>query len=199
MTRRGGADRPTPAELAIVFRQFVIDTEVAEESPERLDEEARLATLQRYDLLDTPPEGAFDRITSLAARTIGAPVSTVSIVDRDRIWFKSHHGIDAEQIARDPGFCARVVQTGEVVHVPDGRLDPIASGNPLVTELGVRFYAGVPLVASDGHVLGSLSVLGFEPRVLSPNELAILRSLGEMVTHEMELRLATRRVRSLEH
>jgi GAF domain-containing protein len=122
----------------------------------------------------------------------------VSIVDRDRIWFKSHHGIDAEQVARDPGFCARVVQTGEVVHVPDGRLDAIACDNPLVTELGVRFYAGVPLTASDGQVLGSLSVLGFEPRVLSPNELAILRSLGEMVTHEMELRLATRRVRSLE-
>jgi serine/threonine protein kinase len=195
MTSRHGADRPTPAELAVVFRQFIIDSETVPESPERLDEDARLATLARYDLLDTPPEGAFDRITSLAARTIGAPVSTVSIVDRDRIWFKSHHGIDAEQVARDPGLCTRVVETGRTIVIPDAREDAVACHNPLIAgDSSFRSYLGVPLMSSDGYALGALSVLGYEPRRFTTVEIEILESLGAMVTHEMDIRRATRRV-----
>jgi hypothetical protein len=196
MTARDGGDRPTPSDLAVVFRQLIIDSEPTPACPTGLDEEARLAALARYDLLDAPPEGAFDRITSLAARTIGVPISTVSIVDRERIWFMSHHGLDAEQIGRDPGLCATVVETGRARVIPDARLDPIAKHNPLIAgDPGFRFYAGVPLTTSDGHVLGSLSVIDVEPRTLSPNELEILISLGEMVTHEMEIRRATRRAR----
>jgi len=194
MTARDTADRPTPSELAIAFRQLIIESEARTAGVPTLNEEARLAALQRYDLLDTPPEGAFDRITSLASRVIGLPVSTVSIVDRNRIWFKSHHGIDAEQIGRDPGLCARVVETGRTTAIPDGRLDPVACTNPLMAgDSGLRSYLGVPLMSSDGYVLGSLSVAGYEPREFTDAEVQILESLGAMVTHEMDIRRATRR------
>ncbi|HEV7624451.1 MAG TPA: protein kinase [Amnibacterium sp.] len=194
MTDRKQGSRPTPAELAVAFRQLVIDGEARAQGVPTLNEEARLAALQRYDLLDTPPEGAFDRITSLASRVLDLPVSTVSIVDRDRIWFKSHHGIDAEQVARDPGLCARVVETGSTIVINDGRTDPIACANPLMAEDdSFRSYLGVPLMSSDGYALGSLSVLGFEPREFTPAEIEIVESLGAMVTHEMDIRRATRR------
>ncbi|MGN6743731.1 MAG: protein kinase domain-containing protein, partial [Amnibacterium sp.] len=194
MTTRDTASRPTPAELATAFRQLILESEVRTQGVPTLNEEARLAALQRYDLLDTPPEGAFDRITSLASRVIGLPVSTVSIVDRDRIWFKSHHGIDAEQVARDPGLCARVVESGRTIAIPDGREDPIARGNPLMAgDASFRCYLGVPLMSADGYVLGALSVLGFEPREFTAAEVEILESLGAMVTHEMDVRRATRR------
>ena len=195
MTSRAQGSRPTPAELAVAFRQLIIDAEVRTQGVPTLNEEARLAALERYDLLDTPPEGAFDRITSLASRVLGMPVSTVSIVDRDRIWFKSHHGVDAEQVGRDPGLCARVVETGRTIVVPDGHADPIACANPLMAgDASFRSYLGVPLMSSDGYALGSLSVLGFEPRHFTPVEIEILESLGAMVTHEMDIRRATRRV-----
>ena len=151
MTARDSASRPTPAELAVAFRQLIIDAENRTQGVPTLNEEARLAALQRYDLLDTPPEGAFDRITALAARVTVLPVSTVSIVDRDRIWFKSHHGIDAEQIGRDPGLCARVVETGATIRIPDGRLDESRAATPswrATTRSGS--YLGVPLMSSDG-------------------------------------------------
>lgn len=194
MTTRDGASRPTPAELAVAFRQLIIEGEARTQGVPTLNEEARLAALQRYDLLDTPPEGAFDRITALASRVLGLPVSTVSIVDRDRIWFKSHHGIGAEQVARDPGLCARVVETGRTIVIPDGREDAIACANPLMAgDASFRSYLGVPLMSSDGYVLGSLSVLGFEPRDFTEAEVEILESLGAMVTHEMDVRRATRR------
>jgi serine/threonine protein kinase len=194
MTARDQASRPTPAELSVAFRQLVIDGEARASGVPTLNEEARLAALKRYDLLDTPPEGAFDRITSLASRVLGMPVSTVSIVDRDRIWFKSHHGIDAEQVARDPGLCARVVETGSTIVVEDGRADALACANPLMAgDASFRSYLGVPLTSSDGYALGSLSVLGFEPHEFTPAEIAILESLGAMVTHEMDIRRATRR------
>jgi hypothetical protein len=199
MTARDTAARPTPAELAVAFRQLIIDAENRTQGVPTLNEEARLAALQRYDLLDTPPEGAFDRITALAARVTGLPVSTVSIVDRDRIWFKSHHGIDAEQIGRDPGLCARVVETGATIRIPDGRLDELACSNPLMAgDDSFRSYLGVPLMSSDGYALGSLSVLGYEPHAFSDTEVEILESLGAMVTHEMDIRRATRRA-SLSH
>jgi len=194
MTARSQGSRPTPAELAVAFRQLIIDAEARTQGVPTINEEARLAALERYDLLDTPPEGAFDRITSLASRVLGMPVSTVSIVDRDRIWFKSHHGVDAEQVGRDPGLCARVVETGRTIAVPDGQADPIACGNPLMAgDASFRSYLGVPLMSSDGYALGSLSVLGFEPRRFTPVEIEILESLGAMVTHEMDIRRATRR------
>lgn len=191
--------RPSAAALAVGFQRFLAEEQGRNR---RLDpalrsaeqEEARLAALQQYDLLDTPPEGAFDRITGLAARVLDMPVSTVSIVDRDRIWFKSHFGLDGGEIARDPGLCATVVRTGELVHIPDAALDDRARENPLIAgDLGLQSYAGVPLTSTDGFTLGALSVADYRPRALTAEQLDVLERLGRVITRELEMRLATRR------
>ena len=157
------------------------------------DEPARLAAIRRYDILDTPPDGAFDRITALAARVLNAPIAIVSIVDHDRIWFKSHHGLEVEQIGRDPGLCASaILQDGPWI-INDAPRDPRALANPLVAgDFGLKFYAGVPLRTSDGHNLGTLCILDFEPRELSADATATLEDLAKMVVDELELRLASR-------
>jgi PAS domain S-box-containing protein len=157
-------------------------------------EESRLAALHRYDILDTPPDGAFDRITSLAARLFDVPIAIISVVDVDRIWFKSHHGIDVDQIERAPGLCASAILEAGPTVLTDAARDPRSLANPLVAgEFGLRFYAGVPLATSDGHNLGTLCVIDREPRQVSQEELATLTDLAKLVMDQMELRLAARR------
>jgi sigma-B regulation protein RsbU (phosphoserine phosphatase) len=159
----------------------------------------RLAAVQRYDVLDTPPDGAFDRITALAARLLKMPVAIVSIVDADRIWFKSHHGLDVDQIDREPGLCASAILHDGPWLVNDARVDPRTLANPLVAgEMGVGFYAGVPLTTHDGYNLGTLCVLDLQPRQLAEDEVATLSDLAALVMDELELRLSARRTVSLE-
>jgi GAF domain-containing protein len=160
----------------------------------KLDEPARLAAVRRYEVLDTPPDGTFDRITALAARLFEVPISIVSIVDEDRIWFKSHQGIDATEIGRDPGLCASAICQYEPWLVTDAAVDVRTLANPLVAgELGLRFYLGIPLTTSDGYNLGTLNVIDLEPRNVSEAEIATLSDLAAVVVDELELRLATRR------
>jgi PAS domain S-box-containing protein len=160
-------------------------------------EENRLATLRRYDILDTPPDGTFDRITALAARLFNVPVSIISLVDEDRIWFKSHEGVDVEQIDRAPGLCASAIMQTEPTLITDASADPRSLANPLVAgEFGLRFYAGVPLRTSDGYNLGTLCVIDREPREITQEDLAPLADLAELVMDQMELRLAARRALS---
>ena len=106
-----------------------------------MSEHERLAAVHRYDILDTPPDGAFDRITAVAGRLLKMPVAIVSVVDTDRIWFKSRHGLEGEQIGRDPGLCAScILQEGPWL-VNDARRDPRTLANPLVAgEFGAQFY-----------------------------------------------------------
>ena len=164
------------------------------------DEDARLAAIRRYDILDTPPDGTFDRITALAARLFGVPVAIVSIVDRDRIWFKSHHGLDVDQIDREPGLCASAILHDGPWLVEDAAVDPRTLANPLVAgDFGLRFYAGVPLRTGDGYNLGTLCVIDRERREASPDELATLADLAAVVVDELELRLSARRTVSLEN
>lgn len=158
------------------------------------NEVERLAAVHRYDVLDTPPDGAFDRVTALAARLFGVPISIVSIVDTDRIWFKSHHGIDVEEIGRDPGLCASAICQAEPWLVTNADVDVRTIDNPLVAgELGLRFYFGVPLTTVDGYNLGTLNVIGVEPREVSDDEVATLQDLAAIVVDELEVRLAVRR------
>lgn len=157
------------------------------------DEPGRLAAVRRYDVLDTPPDGAFDRITALAARLFDVPISIISIVDHDRIWFKSHHGIDAEEIGRDAGLCASAVCQLDPWIVEDAEVDVRTIDNPLVAgELGLRFYLGVPLTTGDGFNLGTLNVIDIRPRAVSAAEVETLRDLAAIVMDELELRLAAR-------
>ncbi len=157
------------------------------------DETQRLAAVRRYDILDTPPDGAFDRVTAIAAKLFNVPISIVSIVDHDRIWFKSHHGLSVAEIGRDPGLCASAI-LGDGPHVlPDARRDPHALANPLVAgEFGLRFYAGVPLRTHDGFNLGTLCVIDKEPREIGVDEITLLRELASIVMDQMELRLSAR-------
>lgn len=158
------------------------------------DEAARIAAVRRYDILDTPADGTFDRITALAAKRFDSPISIVSIVDSDRIWFKSHHGIDAEQVGRDPGLCASAILGDAPWVVENAQIDPRTLANPLVAgELGLRFYAGAPLMTSDGHGLGTLCVIDRDPRKFSDDDAAVLAEMAALVVDALELRLAARR------
>ncbi|MBA2578674.1 MAG: SpoIIE family protein phosphatase [Euzebyaceae bacterium] len=157
-------------------------------------EAARIAAVRRYDILDTPPDGTFDRLTALAARFFDVPISIVSIVDSDRIWFKSHHGLAAAEIGREPGLCASAILQKAPWVVENARLDPRALANPLVAgEFGLGFYAGVPLTTSDGHNLGTFCIIDQEPRTVGEEALGALRDLAAVVMDQLELRLAARR------
>ncbi|MGI8708153.1 MAG: GAF domain-containing protein [Actinomycetota bacterium] len=159
------------------------------------NESLRLEAVKRYEILDTPRDGAFDRITFLASKIFNVPISTVTIVDSDRIWFKSAQGLEAEQIDRDPGLCASAILVDEPWVVEDAKMDPRTLENPLVLgDLGLRFYAGVPLVTGDGYKLGMLNIIDQQPRELSEDELSILQELSKIVVDELELRLAARRM-----
>lgn len=162
------------------------------------DEAERIAAIERYDILDTPADGTFDRITRLASRLFEVPIAIVSLVDHDRIWFKSHHGLEVEQVGRDAGLCASAILHEGPWIISDAPHDPRALSNPLVAgQFGLRFYAGVPLRTSDGYNLGTLCILDLEPRELTPDQTATLEDLAAMVMNEMEVRLASRRAAEL--
>ena len=159
------------------------------------NEALRMAAVRRYDILDTPADGHFDRITSLAARIFDVPIATITIVDHDRIWFKSKFGIDAEEIGREPGLCASAVIEIEPWVVNDAMKDPRTLENPLVRgELGLRFYAGAPLRTADGYNLGTLNIIDRSPRELTTEQLDMLKQLADIVVDELELRLAALRL-----
>jgi two-component sensor histidine kinase len=121
------------------------------------------------------------------------PISIVSIVDHDRIWFKSHHGVDVPQIDRLPGLCASAILTNDPHILLDARLDPHAMTNPLVAgEFGLRFYLGVPLHTHDGFNLGTLCVIDKEPRAVSAEQVEHLKDLASVVIDQLELRRSAR-------
>ena len=157
-------------------------------------EAARLAAVRRYDILDTPPDGAFDRITALAARRFGVPIAIISIVDEDRIWFKSHHGLPVAQVDRYPGLCASAILGDAPFVLADASTDPRSLANPLVAgDLGLRFYAGVPLKTHDGHNLGTLCVIDREPRPIDQQQIEELQDLAAVVMDQIEIQLSARR------
>lgn len=158
------------------------------------NEAERLAAVRRYDILDTPPDGAFDRITRIAARLFDVPIAIVSIVDHDRIWFKSHHGLEIQEIPRSPGLCASAILDNKPWVLNDAKIDPRSLANPLVAgEFGLRFYAGVPLHTHDGFNLGTLCVIDHEPRDFTPAETEQLADLAAIVMDELELRRTAKR------
>lgn len=157
-------------------------------------EEERLAALQGYEILDTPPDGAFDRVTALAARYFNVPVALVSLVDEDRIWFKSRHGLEAEEIPRSPGLCASVILSDAAYVVTNALEDPRTLANPLVAgEMGVRFYAAAPLITHDGYRLGTMNIIDFIPRDFGAEEQKTLEEFAGLVMDQMELRLSARK------
>jgi len=159
------------------------------------NEAARLQELSDYEILDTPPEEGFDRITRLASMIMGAPVSLISLVDQDRQWFKATVGWDAKEIPREQAFCAHTIQGDEIMEVTDATRDPRFRDNPLVTDQPyIRFYAGAPLVTRSGYNIGSMCVIDQQPGSLSDAQRTALHDLSQLVTDQIDLRLAGREV-----
>jgi PAS domain S-box-containing protein len=153
----------------------------------------RLAALRRTALLDTPPEEAFDRLTRMAARLLGTPVSLISLVADDHQYFKSATGLPEPWASRRSNpisfsFCGQVVATGEPLVLEDARRHPLLRHNPVIRELGWVAYAGVPLVTREGHTIGALCVIDKTPRLWSERDIALLQDLSASVATEIELR-----------
>ena len=153
------------------------------------NERDRVAALHAAEVLDTAPEEDFDGITRLAASICKAPIARVSLVDTDRQWFKSCFGDDSKETPRDISFCGHAILEPDLLVVEDALADPRFADNPLV--LGddkVRFYAGAPLITSDGLALGSLCVVDHVPRTLDHAQRDALRTLGLQVAGQLDLR-----------
>jgi GAF domain-containing protein len=162
------------------------------------NEAERLNALRRYQILDTPPEPAFDRIAEMAANLFQVPMAGVSLVDEDRVWFKSRVGIDAHQTARDAGLCSTAMLSEGVFHLRDATHDERATAHSLVHDLGIRFYAGAPLRTEQGLNLGTVWVIDQKPRELASGEEETLRFLAALAMNQMELRLYAEKVVRLE-
>ena len=150
------------------------------------DEEQRLATLHSLGILDTPAEQRFDRLTRLAAGILRVPVALVSLVDRERQWIKSAHGVDIRQTPRESSFCAHAVAARELLVVPDALADDRFGDNPEVAGGSrVRFYAGCPLFVGQSCV-GTLCVLDVRPRQLSSEQVDLLKDVANLVERELQ-------------
>jgi len=153
------------------------------------DESGRLHALESYGILDTAPEEDLDALTRLTAELLDVPIALVSIVDRDRQWFKSRYGLDVPETPRDVSFCGHVVCDDRALVVGDALSDERFRDNPLVTgDPTVRFYAGLPLRTPDGHVLGTLCAIDRRPRALSAAQQKQIEVLAGQVMARLELR-----------
>ena len=153
-------------------------------------EQARIRNLYKYNILDTPPDGSFNKMTQLAAKIFNVPISIISLVDTERIWFKSKYGVDVDQIGRDPGLCASAIMSDDVYIVEDAKNDPRTLANPLVAgDFGLQFYAAAPLHTAEGYNLGTFCILDKQKRFFNSEQKDILKLFSEMVMESLELRL----------
>lgn len=152
----------------------------------------RLAALSRYSILDTDAEEVFDRITVMAKSLFNVPIAVISLVDKDRQWFKSHLGINARETPRDHAFCSYAILQPDVLVVEDATKDPRFADNPLVvSDPKIRFYAGAQLVTHDGHRLGTLCIIDQTPRQFLDADATMLTDLAVMAMNEIELRIVS--------
>lgn len=160
-------------------------------------EPARLAALLRYDILDTGSEQGYEDLLAIAAGICGTSMGSVSLVDSHRQWFKAQRGLPVSETPRDIAFCAHaILQPQEIMVVPDARIDDRFHDNPLVTGTPhIRFYAGAPLVGSDGEAIGTLCVMDSAPRDLDTFQLQALAGLSRQIVALLELRLAYQELR----
>lgn len=156
-------------------------------------EEDRIGALLRYGILDTPPDNTFDKLTKLAAKLMKVPVAIISLVDRDRVWFKSRFGLDTQQMERKDGLCNTVILADDFYQIENAAIDPRVSEHELVKgDFGLRFYAAYPLKTKDGFNLGAFCIIGKEPRSLTEEEQEVLRDLRDIAMDQIELKLTSK-------
>ena len=166
-------------------------------APLPADEETRLDNLASYEILDTLPEDAYDDIVRLASIICDTTMGFISLVDRDRQWFKSAMGLEVTETPRDISFCAHaLLNPDQVMTVEDARVDSRFADNPLVLgDPHIRFYAGAPLITPGNHVLGTLCVVSSAPRALNPVQRDALTALSRQVVAQLELRRQLKEVK----
>lgn len=153
----------------------------------------RLAALYQYRVLDTPPDGALDDVTFLTAQLCDVPLVAVAFLDADRVWYKAHIGLERLELPRERAFTSRLLELPDLFIVPDAAADERFAAHPLVTGTpNVRFYAGVPLMTADRHLLGALEIMDRRPRQLQPRHIAGLRALARRVMARLEEQRAFR-------
>lgn len=160
------------------------------------NEKDRLRALHDYQILDTAPEENFDEITQLATEICETPISLITLIDPDRQWFKSHHGLAQTETPRQQAFCAHAINNpNEILEVRDARIDERFVDNPLVKENpNIVFYTGVPLVSPQGYALGTLCVIDHKPKQLTTTQLHTLKVLANQVVKLFELQKANRKL-----
>jgi hypothetical protein len=156
-------------------------------APQPTDEDFRLAATRALGLWKTPPEERFDRVTRLAAALFDVPISLIALMERDREWFKSSCGLEISEVLRDDSFCSHAIFQRRPLVVLDSLQDERFADNPYVTgPPGVRFYAGHPLILSNGCCVGTLCILDTKPRHLDADALRLLGDLAQFVMREMD-------------
>jgi len=157
------------------------------------DEEARLASVYKLGLLDTATEERFDRHARIAAAAFNAPIALVTLIDRERQWYKAHHGFDFSETSRDMGFCSHAILESEPLVVADALQDDRFADNPVVVgDPHVRFYAGIPLHAADGARVGAFCIVDSKPRTLTAAQVRMLKDTARLVEEELDPRAAVR-------
>ncbi len=152
------------------------------------EEEKRLTELRSLNLLDTPPEERFDRVTRLASEFFGVPIAYVGFIESERQWYKSRVGFDLEETTRDISFCRYTIVSGEPLIIPDARAHPIGRDHPMVTgEPYLRFYAGVPLRGPTGRKIGTFCLLDLKARDFTMEQVAQMQAFASIVEREMNL------------
>ncbi|MBI3803439.1 MAG: GAF domain-containing protein [Nitrospirae bacterium] len=170
------------------------------EEPHRIDsslsaEETRLRVLQEYRVLDTGPEARFDEITHLASRICGAPIALMSLVDAERLFFKSHVGLDVQEAPFPHAFCGQAIKQRGVFMVPDAHNDERFATHPLVLQPPhIRFYAAAPLISPNGVAVGTLCVIDHVPRSLDVDQRLALEVLARQIIVQLEQRRAISRL-----
>lgn len=163
------------------------------------NESARIALLNELDILDTLEEQAYDDLTFLASKICDTPIALISLIDSERQWFKSHHGLEARETSREYAFCSHAILDDKILYVPDSEKDERFHDNPLVTGAPhVKFYAGMPLKVRGGLQVGTLCVIDNKARTLDAEQLKALESLGRQAVSQLNLRLQIKELKVLE-
>lgn len=153
------------------------------------NEKERLKAVKSYDILDTLPETDFDNITHIISKILDVPISLVTLIDEERNFLKSHHGVPFNESPRSISFCGHaILEKDPIFIIEDARTDPRFTDNPLVLEYNAIFYAGVPLINTDGFALGTLCAFGHEPKQLTTFQKDIIIKLAKQVVQLYELR-----------